>query len=227
MWYWGICFCVPVSNKSAVSKLSNILYCRTLKKIVGLYTTKGVECWHTVWCYFTTFHVAYSCLHSSTVGAFQLEVVWLPSLHPWSLSYYPLFTFGCCILLRIYPARFPMMPSIATKFQYINSPLYFFPLTTCFGPYRPSSGGIYNWCLQGLFLLQRIRCTYTTWRMSMVHSPWILTFFLHFLFYIWDQSQCILMFFTTFILCLITCIGDHGSKYHRHTSSCVRTTDPL
>jgi hypothetical protein len=34
--------------------------------------------------------------------------------------------------------------------------------------------------------------------------------------------------FTTFILCLITCIGDHGSKYlYRHTSSWVRTTDPL
>jgi hypothetical protein len=56
-----------------------------------------------------------------------------------------------------------MMPSIATKSQYVNSPLYFFLLTTCFGPYRPSSGEIYNWCLQGLFLLQRNRCTYTTW----------------------------------------------------------------
>jgi hypothetical protein len=34
-----------------------------------------------------------------------------------------------------------MMPLIATKFQYVNSPfLFFFPLTTCFGPYRPSSG---------------------------------------------------------------------------------------
>jgi hypothetical protein len=28
-----------------------------------------------------------------------------------------IFTFGCCILLRIYPTWFPMMPSIATKFK--------------------------------------------------------------------------------------------------------------
>jgi hypothetical protein len=51
-----------------------------------------------------------------------------------------------------------MTPSIATKFQYVNSPFFIFSflLTTCFGPYGPSSGEIYNWCLQGLFLLQRI-----------------------------------------------------------------------
>jgi hypothetical protein len=36
---------------------------------------------------------------------------------------------------------FPMTPSIAKKFQYVNSTfLFFFPLTTCFGLYRPSSG---------------------------------------------------------------------------------------
>jgi hypothetical protein len=40
---------------------------------------------------------------------------------------------------------FLMTPSIATKFQYVNSPFYFlFSLTTCFGPYGPSSGEIYN-----------------------------------------------------------------------------------
>jgi hypothetical protein len=33
-----------------------------------------------------------------------------------------------------------MVPSIATKFQYINSLLFSFSLTTCFGPYGPSSG---------------------------------------------------------------------------------------
>jgi hypothetical protein len=51
------------------------------------------------------------------------------------------FILGCCILLRIYPTWFPMTPSIATKFQYVNSlPFFFFLLTTCIGPYRPSSG---------------------------------------------------------------------------------------
>jgi hypothetical protein len=40
---------------------------------------------------------------------------------------------------------FLMMPSIRTKFQYVNSPFLFsFSLTTCFGPYGPSSGEIYN-----------------------------------------------------------------------------------
>jgi hypothetical protein len=39
---------------------------------------------------------------------------------------------------------FFMMPSIAAKFQYVNSLLFSFSLTTCFGPYGPSSGEIYN-----------------------------------------------------------------------------------
>jgi hypothetical protein len=40
---------------------------------------------------------------------------------------------------------FLMTPSIATKFQYVNSPFFYFPsLTTCFDPYGPSLGEIYN-----------------------------------------------------------------------------------
>jgi hypothetical protein len=38
---------------------------------------------------------------------------------------------------------FFMTPSIATKFQYVNLLLLSFSLTTCFGPYGPSSGEIY------------------------------------------------------------------------------------
>jgi hypothetical protein len=59
------------------------------------------------------------------------------------------------------------------KQTFNTSTLLFFSflLTTCFGPYRPSSGEIYNWCLQGLFPLPRIGCTYTTWRMSKVLRP--------------------------------------------------------
>jgi hypothetical protein len=38
-----------------------------------------------------------------------------------------------------------MMPSIATKFQYVNSLLFSFLPTICFGPYGPSSGEIYNY----------------------------------------------------------------------------------
>jgi hypothetical protein len=39
---------------------------------------------------------------------------------------------------------FFMTPSIATKFQYVNSLLFSFSLTACFGPYGPSSGEICN-----------------------------------------------------------------------------------
>jgi hypothetical protein len=41
---------------------------------------------------------------------------------------------------------FLVMTSIATKFQYVNSPLFYFSflLTICFGPYGPSSSEIYN-----------------------------------------------------------------------------------
>jgi hypothetical protein len=39
---------------------------------------------------------------------------------------------------------FFLTPSIATKFQYVNSLLFSFSLTTCFGPYGPSSSEIYN-----------------------------------------------------------------------------------
>jgi hypothetical protein len=35
-----------------------------------------------------------------------------------------------------------MAPSIATKFQYVNSFLFSFFLNTCFGPYGPSSGQV-------------------------------------------------------------------------------------
>jgi hypothetical protein len=63
------------------------------------------------------------------------------------------------------------MPSIATKFQYVNSPFYFFLLTICFGPYRHLQVS-YTIDVQGLFLLQRIRCTYTTWRIVYLTWRW-------------------------------------------------------
>jgi hypothetical protein len=39
---------------------------------------------------------------------------------------------------------FFMTPSIASKFQYVNSLLFSFSRTTCFGTYWPSSGEIYK-----------------------------------------------------------------------------------
>jgi hypothetical protein len=49
----------------------------------------------------------------------------------------------CWLALSEWQGWFLKMPSIATKFQYINSP-FIFLLTTCFGPSGPSSGEIYN-----------------------------------------------------------------------------------
>jgi hypothetical protein len=52
------------------------LYCETLKNCVGPFRTKGEECWHQCtrsappWQWAS----AYSCSHSSTAGAFQLEL---------------------------------------------------------------------------------------------------------------------------------------------------------
>jgi hypothetical protein len=48
------------------------------------------------------------------------------------------------LAVMVMKSWFFMAPSIATKFQYINLPLLSFSLTTCFGPYGPSSGEIYN-----------------------------------------------------------------------------------
>jgi hypothetical protein len=48
---------------------------------------------------------------------------------------------------------FLVTPSIATKFQYVNSFLFSFLLTTSFGPYGPSSGEIYKHLI-----------VYLTWR---------------------------------------------------------------
>jgi hypothetical protein len=38
-----------------------------------------------------------------------------------------------------------MMPSIATKFQYVNSLLFSFSLTACFSPYGPSYHILTSW----------------------------------------------------------------------------------
>jgi hypothetical protein len=58
----------------------------------------------------------------------------------------------------------PVMLSIATKFQYVNSLFIFFLTRYMFRPLR----AIFTWDIQldipnGLFLQQRIRCTYAIW----------------------------------------------------------------
>jgi hypothetical protein len=72
-----------------------------------------------------------------------------------------------------------MTPSIATKFQYVNSPLFIFPSYSLHVS-APTSHLQVRYtirCFQGLFLLQRIRCTYTTWRIHVIciyryFDPW-------------------------------------------------------
>jgi hypothetical protein len=46
------------------------------------------------------------------------------------------------------------------------------------------------------------------------------------LYFIYKTNHSEFNVLISYILCLITCIWDHGSKYLRHTSSCVRTADP-
>jgi hypothetical protein len=63
---------------------------------------------------------------------------------------------------------FFMTPSIATKFQYINSPFIFFVTHYMFRPLR----AIFRWDIQldilRTILIQRIRCTYTIWCIDVI-----------------------------------------------------------
>jgi hypothetical protein len=107
-----------------------------------------------------------------------------------------------------------MMPSIATKFQYVNSFLFSFSLATCFGPYGPSSGEIYNWMLHHEDIYFNI----------FLHTGLLSTDNLLFLqFYIYNVYICIHV---------ITCIG--YAKSGRRCTACnisasgrTRATDPL
>jgi hypothetical protein len=75
---------MPVSKKSATCELSHVLFCKILKKkkktVKGQSEQKVLNA--DIWCSAPP----YSCLHSSTAGAFQLGVVWPPSLQPWFRS---------------------------------------------------------------------------------------------------------------------------------------------
>jgi hypothetical protein len=84
----------------------------------------------------------------------------------------------CCLLWEQYGTHkytlkynwFFMMPSITTKFQYVNSPLFIFPSYSLHvsAPTGHPQVRFTIRCFQWLFLLQRIRCTYTTWRMPIL-----------------------------------------------------------
>jgi hypothetical protein len=52
----------------------------TKRNCIGQFRIKGVECWHQCSAPPSQCESAYSCLHSSTAGAFQLGDVWPPSL---------------------------------------------------------------------------------------------------------------------------------------------------
>jgi hypothetical protein len=64
---------------------------------------------------------------------------------------------------------FLMTPSITTKFQYANSPFLFFSHSLHVSALTGHPQVRYTVrCFQGLFLLQRIRCTYTIWRIDVI-----------------------------------------------------------
>jgi hypothetical protein len=58
------------------------------RECVRPFRTKGVECWHdeVLLQEYERPHRSTRCSHSSTAGAFQLGVIWPPSLQPWSRS---------------------------------------------------------------------------------------------------------------------------------------------
>jgi hypothetical protein len=76
-----------------------------------------------------------------------------------------------------------MMPSIATKFQYVNSLLFSFSLTTCFGPYGPSSGEIYTIrYFNGLFFYYNgsvARTQFDAEMLDVVHRYFDFVFLIH------------------------------------------------
>jgi hypothetical protein len=120
---------------------------------------------------------------------------------------------------------FLMMPSIATEFQYVNSFLFFFSLTTCFAPYGPSSGEIYNWTLQWTIsnATDPLHVRDPMQRCYMLHisAPTL-------------HSQYMLSHVYNFYICfhVITCIGN--AKSGRRCAACnisasgrARAMDPL
>jgi hypothetical protein len=83
--------------------------------------------------------------------------------------------FHCFYLWVLHPVAhlsnwFLMMPSIGTKFQYVNCPFFIFPsyLLHVSAPTGHPQARYTIRCFQGLFFLQRIRCTYTTWCMPIL-----------------------------------------------------------
>jgi hypothetical protein len=98
------------------------------------------------------------------------------------ISYYPNCLFYLWVLHPVAHLSnwFLMIPSIATKFQYVNSPFFIFlhSLHVSAPTGHPQVRYTIR-CFQGLFLLQRIRCTYINChhgclqKVSLQRSLWI------------------------------------------------------
>jgi hypothetical protein len=99
--------------------------------------------------------------------------IWIYPTHIWFF-----FTFGCCILLRIYPTGSIWCRQSQQSFNTSTPPFYFsshslhVSATTGHLQVRNTIR-----CFQGLFLLQRICCKYTTWHIDVIclyrnFDPW-------------------------------------------------------
>jgi hypothetical protein len=64
------------------------------------------------------------CITKKNVKLYSLDI-YDNRKHSETKRTFTIFILGCCILLRIYPTWLPMTPSIATKFQYVNSIILF------------------------------------------------------------------------------------------------------
>jgi hypothetical protein len=83
--FWDSKWVLTVEFMQQGVTIMSEVYCKTLKKsCIGPFRTKV---WIADICCCASrdnFLSAYSCSHSSAAGAFQLGVVWAPSLWPWS-----------------------------------------------------------------------------------------------------------------------------------------------
>jgi hypothetical protein len=82
----------------------------------------------------------------------------------------PYHTIGCCILLRIYPTGSLWCRQSQQSFNTSTPPFFIFPSYSLHvsAPTGHPQVRYTIRCFQGLFLLQRIRCMYTTWRMPIL-----------------------------------------------------------
>jgi hypothetical protein len=141
-WFWISTFVTLRSSERKSSEWHNV----TLRYTSCIFSSYVMNSNLTVFCLFFsgkgTFPLVEVKLLTRTLKLVSVYIsasLWMCEdvLLLWYLDVDSEISCGCSVQFRLYNWFF-MTPSIATKFQYVNSLLFSFPLTTCFGPYGPS-----------------------------------------------------------------------------------------